>query len=107
MAPPAGFSGSLLVPVTAKNRVNLRRLRELELEAWISAPGASEPHPITSGRCLRAEVSKVCAQGRSESRVYAILAAAAAISLGWGLLDSWRLVENWPGFLRLIHQLLS
>ncbi len=101
------FSRSLSVPVTPENRRHLRLLRELELAAWVAARGPQDPPPASAAKSLRGCVNQLRDERRKETVLYALLAALAFGSTGYGLFQSGELVQQWGVVTRFVQQLLA
>ena len=102
-----GFSNSLAVPVKPENRSHLRLMRELELAAWVAARGSKDPALPSAAMSLRGSVSRLRQERRSENVLYALLAALAFGSAGYGLFQPGELVPKWGAITHLIQQLLA
>ncbi len=101
------FPHSLSVPVTPENRRYLRLLRQLEMDAWVTARGPMDPPPASPAKSLRSNVAQLRDERRKETVFYALLATLAFGSAGYGLLQSGELAAQWGAVTRFLQQLLT
>ena len=105
--PKSAYSGSLTVPVTAENRIYLRMLRHMELNAWRSAKGAHDE--ISAGDLHSSRAKGACwgfRRGRG-FRLSGFLVLLVAVIIGYGGVQLCQLIEKLPGLVQVIREFVG
>jgi hypothetical protein len=96
-------------PLSTRERLRLRAIRQREMQVWLAADNATPAINHDQTRPSLAKVFQTASVGeqKKELVMLSILAAAALGAVGAALLDSAQFVHRWSEFVQGIRTLLS
>lgn len=101
-------TSSIRVPLTPGNRCYLRALRAAELAAWEPLVGLrTAPEAKGNKLSLRAPMIDLAEERRKEFWLYAVITSVSLGAVGYGLWNSFALVQKWQAFEAFVGRWLG